>query len=408
MLVWTHDAATVRKAGALILKGQSEIVYGWLGSRPGAPADARALLFLKDVFLVLLRQDAHDAILDATLKVPTHELFALIPSYFAACVLLHRGQFEAGFALLDAFRNRCLENLKHLPTEDADGFMVLFRHALLLNDDRYLSAPYYHEHLAINEAKLDQLRWVTPPPNGPADDRPVILVSCDRNYAELFLARFLESVDGVCRDRLVHIHLMDPHEVPPRPEDLPALRHNRRALTWERSGPLKCSAYYASARFVRMPELLGHYRQSILAFDVDVTLKHPVEVIDRALDDADFGCFRWDYPSPCSAYLATVTAFAPTASGIEFARLVRNLILSKMSLKRPLLWLIDQAALYSAIYVLSEKAGRLRLSDFTQRIGIQHIDFLEFCSPEIDKLSLMKLASGVSDGQPAMACGRPS
>ena len=401
MPVWTHDAATVRKAELLILGGRSEVVYRWLKSRPGDPADERALIFLKDVFVLLLRQNAQSAILAAALKAPVDELFAVVPSYFAACVFLHRRQFETGFALLDAFRNRCLENLEYLPTEDADGFMVLFRHALLLSDDRYLEAHYYQDHRAINEAKLDQIHWVTLPPDasseGAIETQPIILVTCDQKYAELFLARFLESIDSFCSDRLIHIHLIDPNEEPPRLEALPFLTRNRVALTWERSGELKCSAYYASARFVWMGEWLRYYRQQIMTFDVDVTLKHPVELIDQAMGDADFGCFRWDYPSPCSAYLATVTVFAPTDAGREFATLVRNLILSKMSLKRPLLWLIDQAALYSAIYVLSEKAGRLRLSDFTQRIGIQHIDFLEFCDPKIDKLGLMKQASSVGE-----------
>jgi hypothetical protein len=395
--MWMHDEGAVRTAGVLILKGQSEVVYRWLKSRPGEPADPRALVFLKDVFVILLRQNAHDAILAAALKAPARELFAVVPGYFAACVFLHRRQFETGFALLHAFRDRCLQNLERLPTDDADGFMVLFRQSLLLDDERYLSTPYYRDHQAINEAQLDDLHWIEAPPDGPEDEQPVILVSCDQKYAGLFLTGFLASVERLCRDRLVHVHLMDPQQQSPRLDELPVLDHNRLALTWERCGSLKCSAWYASGRFVRMPELLRRYRRPIYSFDADVTLNHPIERIGEAMTGADFGCFQWDFPSPCSVYLAAVTAFMPTAAGLEFATLVRNLILSKMSMQRPLLWLIDQAALYSAVYILAEKAGRLRISNFTRNIGMRHDDYIALCGQEVDKLRLMKQASGIDD-----------
>jgi hypothetical protein len=68
-----------------------------------------------------------------------------------------------------------------------------------------------------------------------------------------------------------------------------------------------------------------------------------------------------------------------------------------MSMQRPLLWLIDQAALYSAVYILAEKAGRLRISNFTRNIGMRHDDYIALCGQEVDKLRLMKQASGIDD-----------
>ncbi len=386
---WLFEAAT------LILDDRAETVYRRLLPRRRQSLGCDGILFLKDVFLILAWNKAFDAILNAAAKAPSQELYAIIPTYFAACVLLARHRFEEGFALLGAFRSRCLANLAALPSDDGDGFMVLFRHALLVNDGSYLETPYYRENLATNRAKLGPLRWATSAPERGDDARPVVMVSCDQRYAQLFLPRFLASVEHWCQDRLVHVHLLDPDPAPPDPAALPALQRNRLALTWEECGALKCSAWYASARFVRIAALLEHYRRPILLFDVDVALLHPLDLIEAPLASADFGCFRMDRLDPGSVYQASVTAFQPTAAGQDLARLLGALILSKMSLRRPLLWLIDQASLYSAITLLSDQAGRLTVADFTRALGMTVEEYVEFCDRNAEKLHLMKLASGV-------------
>jgi hypothetical protein len=383
------------QALALILDDQAETVYRRLLPLRRRRFGDDGIVFLKDVFLILARIKAHDAILAAAARAPVHEPFAIIPSYFAACVLLERRHFDEGFTLLAAVRSRCLATLDTLPTTDDDGFMVLFRHALLVNDRHYLEQPYYREHLARNAALLDGLHWVEAPEPEADVERSVVMVSCDRHYAELFLPRFLESVDRFCAGRLIHLHLLDPDPEPPPPPPpvLPPLRQNRLALSWERSGELKCAAWYASARFVRMAALLRHYRRPILLFDVDVALCHPLELVEQAMADADFGCFRMDRLDPGSVYQASVTAFRPNPAGLELADLLGKLILSKMSLKRPLLWLIDQASLYSAVTLLADQAGRLRVADLTRRLGLTVEEYVEFCQRNDDKLRLMKLAS---------------
>jgi hypothetical protein len=66
-----------------------------------------------------------------------------------------------------------------------------------------------------------------------------------------------------------------------------------------------------------------------------------------------------------------------------------------MSLKRPLLWLIDQASLYSAVTILADLSGRLRVADLTRRLGMTVDQYVAFCQRNEDKLRLMKLASGL-------------
>jgi hypothetical protein len=401
------------QALALILDGQAGIVYRRVLPLRRRRFDDDGIVFLKDVFLILDRLKAYDAMLAAATDAPAGELFAIVPGYFAACVLLARRRFDEGFALLGAVRSRCLASLDRLPTTDDDGFMVLFRHALLVNDPGYLGQPYYRDNLALNRAQLGPLHWAdapepeapessapesSAPESGTAAERSVVMVSCDRRYADLFLPRFFESVDRLCRGRLVHLHLLDP-EPEPGPGAaavaLPPLRHNRLALSWERSGALKCAAWYASARFVRMAGLLRHYRRPVVLFDVDVALCHPVELVEQAMADADFGCFRMDRLDPGSVYQASVTAFRPNPAGLELAELLGDLILSKMSLKRPLLWLIDQASLYSAVTILADLSGRLRVADLTRRLGMTVDQYVAFCQRNEDKLRLMKLASGL-------------
>ena len=378
------------QALALVLDGRAELLYrGLLPRRRAVLGRDDGVVFLKDVFLLLAGRKAHDAILEAAAQAPAAELFSVIPVYFAACVLLARREFDQGFALLAAFRTRCLANLPALPTGDGDGFMVLFRHALLVNDPGYDETPWYGEALAANRARLGELCWAVA--DDVPDPRPVLAVSCDQRYAERFLPRFLASVERLCAGRLVHLHLIDPEPEPPAP---PALAGNRLAVTWERSGDLKCGAWYASARFVRMAALLEHYRRPVVMFDADVALRHPVETLERAMDGADFGCFRMDRLDPGSVYQASVTAFRPTPAGLELARLTGDLILSKMSIRRPLLWLIDQASLYSAITMMGE---RLRVADFRARLGLEITGYVEWCPATDEKLRLLKQASGVSD-----------
>ena len=139
---------------------------------------------------------------------------------------------------------------------------------------------------------------------------------------------------------------------------------------------------------------MAHYGRQLQIFDVDVALRHPLAPLDQAMAGADFGCFRTGLLNPCSEFLAEVTAFRPTAAALELAELQRGLILARMSMKRPLLWLIDQATLYSAIYILGERGGRLRVADFTRLTGLRNDAFIEQCDPTtVDKLSLMKAAA---------------
>ncbi len=383
------------QALALFLDDQADIVY-----RRVLPLRRRrfgddGIVFLKDVFLILARIKAHDTILAAAAKAPGAALFSIVPGYFAACVLLERRRFDEGFALLATVRGRGLANLDALPTTDSDGFMVLFRHALLVNDASYLQQPYYRDNLALNQARLGPLQWAEAQPPDPDPQKSVVMVSCDRHYADLFLAPFLAAVDHGCCHRLVHLHFLDPEPEPPALGRLPPLQHNRLAVTWERSGDLKCAAYYASARFVRMPALLRHYQRPILLFDVDMELRHPLERLEQAMADADFGSFRRDRLDPGSVYPAAAVGFRPNPAGLELADLLGNLILSKMSLKRPLLWLIDQASLYSAVTMLADQAGRLRVADFSHRLGMTIEDYVTLCGRNEDKLRLMTAASGL-------------
>ena len=377
----------------LILDDQARLVYRRILPLRRRRFGDDGLVFLKDVFLILARLKAYDAILAAALVAPTSELFTVIPHYFAACVLLRQRRFDEGFALLSGVRGCCLANLDALPTTDSDGFMVLFRHALLVNDAGYLQQPYYRENLALNQARLGPLRWAAAPEPGADFERSVVMVSCDGRYAELFLPCFLASADRLCADRVLHLHLLDPDSEPPPLSMLPSRQYGPLALTWEQSSELKCAAYYASARFVRMAALLRHYQRPILLFDVDMELHHPLEQLERAMEGADFGSFRRDRLDPGSVYPAAAVGFRPTPAGLELADLLGNLILSKMSLKRPLLWLIDQASLYAAVTLLADQAGRLRVADFNHHLGMSLEDYVSLRGRDEDKLRLMTEAS---------------
>ena len=392
-----RPAGWIYQALAVLLDGRADILYRrLLPARRKRGCDG--VLFLKDVFLMLAQHKAHDTILAAAAKAPGHELYTIIPSYFAACVLLERRQFDQGFALLTAVRNRCLASLATLPTEDSDGFMVLFRHALLVNDHTFLKTTYFRDNLALNRAKLGPLHWAQRGTPAAAADA-VIVVSCDQRYAELFLPRFFTSVTRWCHGRLIHLHLIDPEPTPPDPGHLPPVGDNALALTWEHSGELKCSAWYASIRFVRAAALLEHYQRPIVIFDVDVALTQAPKALEAILATVDFGCFRMDRLDPGSVYQASVTAFRPTPAGLELARLLHDLILAKMSIQQPLLWLIDQASLYSAITWLGDQCGRLRVADFTAELAQTVEEYVAFCDRNDEKLRLMKLASGVGDDE---------
>jgi len=144
---------------------------------------------------------------------------------------------------------------------------------------------------------------------------------------------------------------------------------------------------------VRMAALLRHYQRPILLFDVDMELHQPLERLEQAMEGGDFGSFRRDRLDPGSVYPAAAVGFRPTPVGLELADLLGSLILSKMSLKRPLLWLIDQASLYSAVTLLADQAARLRVVNFNHQLGLSLEDYVSLRGRDEDKLRLMMEAS---------------
>ncbi|MFD0981237.1 hypothetical protein [Tropicimonas aquimaris] len=175
-----------------------------------------------------------------------------------------------------------------------------------------------------------------------AEDKPLFLVGVDQKYFDLFSEGLIASADGRVN---LHFHIANPTDGP-RPT-AGNIRYSFETAPHD-------TAYYASMRFLRMPEILRHHgAPRITAIDADKVFTTDPAEYNAYFEGKDMGLtVFYEYPSQlfwnhCNAQVVTMCD-TPAAEGFMavFSRLFDELFVPQGQN-----WWIDQALLAHAIHV---------------------------------------------------------
>jgi hypothetical protein len=147
----------------------------------------------------------------------------------------------------------------------------------------------------------------------------------------------------------LHLHVVDPS--PGLAERAAALTRTRTCLnvTVEPLPDQPSPAYFASVRFLMARQLLDLYGCDLLISDIDVEfIADPAPQL-RGLSAAAFACYAYSGFGPASRYIAYLTHFSHVAGGRDVAEPIARFIRSKLDVPWPFNWMLDQAAVISAL-----------------------------------------------------------
>jgi hypothetical protein len=176
------------------------------------------------------------------------------------------------------------------------------------------------------------------------------LVACDSKYLRMFWPIYIDSAFGYGGGATVHLHIIDPQtdDVGWAIDQAGAFAANI-SITVERYEREDARAWYATSRFLILPQILRHYRLPVVVTDIDVTFLSP---IDSLIADADVGLrfkrsgFR---AHPWQTIQAGAFSIRPTSGGILFADSLRALGVGSFQARAGVgMWFVDQNMLFTA------------------------------------------------------------
>jgi hypothetical protein len=365
----THVAALLRRGAVLGKAGQCEEAGRLLRAAVAGRLDTDTLLALS--FLHWRRGDAQAAELayGAAARLAGAPLPASIELYqgiyagqagavteaeqhLRLCLALSPGQPEAAYALgsLLAARGRFAE---------ADAFFSAGL-PVMCGDGRFTTT-----HMLRLPVPGRPLGW--PVPTAPCPSRSVALplaitaagadmvylIAADSRYIGLFARPLATSIQRAGSGRvLLHVHCVNPdaaaiallEELRNGPIPL-AVSTEQAALGGMDEMERRC--FYASARYLVLPDLLATYGLPVLVADADqVALRPPVAMLPL-LGDADVALLRFkntEY-NILSLVSATLMLVGAGPGGRRFADTLRAWLVARMAEDKCLAWHLDQAAL---------------------------------------------------------------
>ncbi len=217
---------------------------------------------------------------------------------------------------------------------------------------------------------LPEMRFDAPFDAGDSDSF-VVVIACDGSYLEIYGDLYLGWLRRLAPEVLVHLHLVDPGDA--AVERMASLRRSMAPLrvnwSWERrplTGPRRFYApYLASARFLRAPALLDHYRRGLLITDMDAVFKRSPFDLSPVLQEADVGLrlrlgrcwFPWRSIPAQTVYLRN------NDRGRRFANLLSRYIATLYDPDDGRQWWIDQSAIYAVYHHLAQADPATRWVD---------------------------------------------
>lgn len=229
--------------------------------------------------------------------------------------------------------------------------------------------------LALDPAPLPPVTWDLPA-GGTAHSGPVLLLAANDVYIDEFLNDTLDSLedtgDAITR---VHIHAIGLEL------NATALRGMYPGLSIGLSHEPPCPyekqserlAYYAAARFLRAAECLDRYQADLLITDIDATFTPALHGLLPVFARADVALFSDPVQFPWLRYMAGVVSVRNTDASRRMLDLYHRSFSDRLPANSS--WLIDQAALYTAIHFAGQRHG-LTVAGLEQETGLTMTDVL--------------------------------
>lgn len=217
--------------------------------------------------------------------------------------------------------------------------------------------------------------------------RPVAIVVANDLYLRRHAAGFARRLAEVAPGSPLHVHLVgDPAACRP---DIEEVTTAGRGLTISLSSePITIDApfYFASARFLRLPEWLDRFGGPIVVTDIDGRWhQDPARFLARRMDAADVGLALsarvrlgrkaglgypvnvYPLPLPWMSVAAWCCALAPTAGARRFASLLAQVMDARLREAAALpgrgAWFVDQNVLYAAHAYAAANDPAIRFAD---------------------------------------------
>ena len=382
------DEAWRGLALALALQGQLGDLVGLADYRERRRGDG--FLFCHEALGVLLgyRLYGHLRALDDSL--PEASVYKPSSLYQAACADLLDGAEDAGFARLDRFKQLVAARAGTLPIGPDSHFNIAYRQGTLIEDAGFVAGLVEPSDVVRRLPETVQESAVG------SGGRPYVLATaCDRNYFERFAPGFVASAAAQMPGAGLHFHVMEADGASRNlfqrlAADAPGLALN---LSTEAASPFKSGAYYASARFLQGPALLGCYDRPLVLLDTDVEFLQPLDPLVAATAGLDFACFRHDGAGPCSRYPAVLGVAQPGEGGAALLERIRLFVLAKLDIEWPFNWMLDQAALGSVIRWARKTRGEPGVGVLNELVGTHFQPWLRSVGGE-EKAVLIRAASG--------------
>jgi hypothetical protein len=333
------EQAWLGLALALALDGKLGDVIGLAEARQRQLGDG--FLFCHAALGTLVGYRLYDHILAFERMVPDASLFAPSVAYHAGCVALLRGDEDAAFGCFGRFKRLIAERPDTLPIGPESHFNIAYRQGSLIEDRDYVAA--------LGETNGVAVDFAAEPRFGPGE--AVIAAACDSKYFALFAPGFVRSAALMTPEATLHLHVIGPDAATAGfaaslAAERPDLALN---ISTEPEGQWRSGAYYASNRFLIGPALLDRYGKRLVLTDIDIEFTAALGDLLDATAACDFAAFRHDGAGPASRYPAVLTCWAPNSNGRDLFDRLGRFIRSKLDIPWPFNWMLDQAALISAL-----------------------------------------------------------
>lgn len=233
---------------------------------------------------------------------------------------------------------------------------------------------------------LDSALTVDPPALPPAvwdlptdiagHSGPVLLLAANDVYIDEFLNDALDSLEetGTAISR-VHLHAigLDLNAAALRAQ-YPRLSIG---LSYEPACPFAKQserlAFYAAARFLRAPECLDRYQTDLLITDIDATFTPALHGLLPLCARGDIALFSDPVQFPWLRYMAGVVSIRNTDASRRMLDLFHRSFRDRLPVNSS--WMVDQAALYTAIHFARQRHG-LTVIGLEQEAGLTMTDVL--------------------------------
>ena len=352
------------------------------------PTPAGRLAFLQTVLLELVGRKAWDCLrrLPAAFTGDPH--LRAVSTYYAGCAEIARRRHDAAWPHFEEFKAIVLPRHRDFPVASNKEFNLVFRQACLIEP------PAQVREIAVGTETTSALppsavTWVGDWRQGTAG--PVFLCCCDGQYFRRFAAELCQSLADFRPGATIHFHIAAPEQADLDLAQSLAARHGGLAfnLTLETAPLFRHPVYYTCNRFLVAPLLLERYGRPLSILDADSVLLDDLGAILAAVERLDFACFNTGRIEPASVFQATLLYFAATPGARRLLDVVGKLVLQKLAMPPVLSWMLDQAALYSALRYAEIYEPEIAVGDLTLATGREMRSFIGACGTTAEKGELM-------------------